>query len=302
MSGILNKNVAIIGAGPAGMAAALQLQRFGIETVLFEAQGKTGSLLKNAWRVENYLGMYPGKSGANLLQMFRKNLALNKIKMLNTKVESLDYGVKSRLFKIKTRGKNYSANYAIVATGTKPKTFPLIKNAEVSIRPYLFYEVFPILKKRHKTIVVIGAGDAAFDNALNLAEYNKVIICNRSKSSSALPLLIAKASKHANITYYQDCKLHSISLGVSKNLNCVFTRQKKRIAMDADYLIAATGRVPQKDFYIDKLKLLERQLIKSGKLFLIGDVKNNIYRQVAIAVGDGILAAMCIFNGLKKQC
>ena len=300
MSGILNKNVAIIGAGPAGMAAALQLQRFGIKTILFEAERKTGSLLKNAWRVENYLGVCPGKSGTNLLQMFRKNLAQNKIKMINTKVESIDYDFKSRLFKVKTREKKYSANYVIVATGTKPKTLPLIENAEASIRPYLFYEVFPILKKRHKTIVIIGAGDAAFDNALNLAKYNKVIICNRSKSSSALPLLIAKASKHANITYYQDYKLRSTSPGVSKNLNCVFTRQKKHIAIDADYLITAIGRVPQKDFYANKLKLSERQLIKLGKLFLIGDVKNNIYRQVAIAVGDGILAAMCIFNKFDR--
>ena len=56
MSRILNKSVAVVGAGPAGMAAALQLQRFGIEAVLFEAQSKTGSPLKNAWLVENYLG------------------------------------------------------------------------------------------------------------------------------------------------------------------------------------------------------------------------------------------------------
>jgi thioredoxin reductase (NADPH) len=298
----MKKNVAIIGAGPAGMAAALQLQRFGIKTILFEAQSQTGSLLKNAWRVENYLGMYPGRSGANLLQIFRKNLALNKIKMIGTKVESLDYDFKSRLFKIKTRDKKYSANYAIVATGTKPKIFPLIENAEAFIRPYLFYEVFPILKKRHKTVIIIGAGDAAFDNALNLAKNNKVIICNRSKSSSALPLLIAKAAKHAGITYYQDYKPHSISPGVSKNLNCVFAGRKKHIAINADYLVAATGHVPQKDFYADKLKLSEQKLIKSGQLFLIGDIKNNIYRQVAIAVGDGILAAMCIFDGLKKQC
>ncbi len=294
MSVTLNKNVAIIGAGPAGMAAALQLQRFGIKTILFEAQGKTGSLLKNAWRVENYLGIYPRKTGANLLQIFRKNLAQNKIKMVGTKVESLDYDFKSSLFKIKTRDKKYLASYAIVATGTKPKILPLIENAEASIRSYLLYEVFPILKKCHKTIVIIGAGDAAFDNALNLAKNNKVIICNRSKSSSALPLLIAKASKHANITYYQDYTLHSILPGISENLNCVFTGRKKRITINADYLIAATGRTPQKDLYADKLKLSERQLIKLGKLFLIGDVKNNIYRQVAIAVGDGILAAMYI--------
>ena len=134
----------------------------------------------------------------------------------------------------------------------------------------------------------------AFDNALNLAKYNKVIICNRDKSNFALPLLVAQALKHTNIAYYENYKLRSISAGAINNLECVFNNLRRRVCINTDYLIAAIGRAPQKDFYTDKLKLSEQKLIKSGKLFLIGDVKNNIYRQVAIAVGDGIRAAMDI--------
>lgn len=289
--------VAIIGAGPAGMSAALQLSRYGIKTILFE-QSRTGSLLKNAWCVENYLGVSTGKSGTSLLNVFRKVLAKNKIEIVYERVELLDYNSKSRLFKIKTCSKNYLANYTIVAAGTNSKILPLIKKAKDLIKPYLLYEVFPILKERHKTIIIVGAGDMAFDNALNLSKHNKVIICDRNKNKNnlALPLLFSKALKHPNIAYYQDYKLQSILPGDLNNLKCRFNKE----TINADYLIAAIGRVPQKDFYSDKLKLLERKLLKLDKLFLIGDIKNNIYRQVAIAVGDGILAAMHIFRDLTR--
>jgi thioredoxin reductase (NADPH) len=299
MKNVMIKRVAIIGGGPAGMAAALQLHRFGIEAILFD-QSQAGSLLKNAWRIENYLGIYPGKSGIDLLQMFRQTLAKNKAKIVDAKVESLDYNFRFKLFKIKTCNKEYLVDYAIVASGTSHKTLPLIEKSKTELGSCLFYDVFPLLKKRHKTIIIVGAGDVAFDNALNLAKYNKVIVCNRSNNNDALPMLVAQVLKHANIAYCTNFKLRSVGSGTPKNLDCTFVSMQKHICLNADYLIATIGRMPQKDFYTDKLKLSERQLIRSSKLFLVGDVKNNIYRQVAIAVGDGILAAMRIFNELQK--
>ena len=189
-----------------------------------------------------------------------------------------------------------------MASGTAHKTLPLFEKADKNIQPYLFYEVFPLLKKRQKTIVIIGAGDAAFDNAISLAKYNKVIICNYGEDIKAITLLYEKALKHPNITYCSNYKLLSVSLGKVSNLECVFVNHEKSVRINADYIIAAIGRVPQKNFYTNNLKLSEKKLIKSGKLRLIGDVKNHIYRQVAIAAGDGIVAAMHVFDDIKNIC
>jgi len=288
------KTVAIIGAGPAGMAAALQLRRFGINTLLFE-QLNQNSLLKNAWRVENYLGIYPGKSGIDLLRQFQVNLIKSKIKKIDAKVEELDYNFKTKSFEIKTLGKVYYADYVIIASGTKPKL--LIKKPSAAISPRLFYEVFSLLKNRKKKILIIGAGDAAFDYALNLAKYNKVIISNSANRCNALPLLKNMAQKHCNIAYFQDYKLSDIfPTAAKKKLGCLLANQQKLVYMEADYVLIAIGRLPQKDFYTRKLHMAEKRLIHDERLFLAGDVKNNLYRQVAIAVGDGIKIAMQIFH------
>lgn len=286
--------VIIIGAGPAGIAAAMQLERLGIEFLLFEQDLATGSLLKNAWSVENYLGVNPGISGIELLEKFQQILIKSNIKVINTKILALDYDLNTDLFIIKTSEKQYSAYRVIIATGTKPKKLDLLKNPDPDLKPYIFSEVFDLLRKQDKNIAIIGAGDAAVDNALNLAKSNQVHIFNYIKASPALPLLIQQALRHENISYYEDHKLIAINKNSSNNLMLELLHNNKIKTLKFDYLLIATGREAQKDFYSESLNLQEKKLLKLNRLFLIGDVKNNLYRQVAIATGDGILAAMQI--------
>lgn len=291
MSNIKAKTVAVIGAGPAGMAATLQLYRFGIKTYLFE-QNSPGSLLQNAWSVENYLGCYPGESGVKLLQKFCLHLRQNKIKLLPTRVEQLGYNEKTQTFTITTRAKKYITNYAIIASGSKPK---LLINSASNYHSQIFYNVFPLLRKRNKTILIVGAGDAAFDNALNLVKYNKIIVCNRSSQIDALPLLVNKLKRHKNITYLSNHRfLGFLAEPINKKTIVILAKKEKNVYIEADYVLAAIGRLPQKDFYNRKLQVISKLLMKKKKLLLAGDVKNDRYRQVAIAVGDGIKAAMII--------
>jgi thioredoxin reductase len=105
-----------------------------------------------------------------------------------------------------------------------------------------------------------------------------------------------------NITYFSEYKLHSVaSINSQKKLGVSFVGCGKDAYIEADYLLIAIGRHPQKDFYTDELCIAEKRLIKEGRLFLAGDVKNDICRQVAIALGDGVLAAMKIFYNIGKH-
>lgn len=287
----METEIAIIGAGPAGMAAALQLKRYGIEALLFEKHKKTNSLLKNAWQVENYLG-FKAKSGPELLQNFQQHLAQYGINPIFENVLQIDYNDK---FIIKTSHKIYSTQYLIIASGTKPKKLDSrIRGNDGEICKY---EIFPLLKEQNKTIAIIGAGDAAFDYALNLAENNQVFLFNKGKNIKALPLLVDKMRRHKNIIYKENHMLEKIAKGAEKSLLLTFTGQ----TYSCDFLLAAIGRIPQKDFYAVNLTENENKLISTEYLHLAGDVKNAIYRQTSIAVADGIYAAMKIYNHIKGE-
>ena len=67
-----------------------------------------------------------------------------------------------------------------------------------------------------------------------------------------------------------------------------------------DYLIFATGRKPELGFLSDNLKHMQEELMVENRLFMVGDVNNDLYRQVSIAGGDGIRAAMAIHNEYEK--
>jgi thioredoxin reductase len=70
--------------------------------------------------------------------------------------------------------------------------------------------------------------------------------------------------------------------------------------LDADYVVFALGREPQLDFLSELVKTNVRELERNGRIYFVGDVKNDIYRQTAIAVGDGIMAAMKIARKLNE--
>ena len=299
----MQTEVAIIGAGPAGMAAALQLKRYGIDTLLFE-KNQTDSLLKNAWQVENYLGFPKAKSGPQLLKIFHKHLKEHDIEPIPEQVQQLDY--QKNKFTIKTHKTLYNAKYVIVASGTKPKPVsvgatggsPGKTGGSPAHESPIFYEVFPLLKQRNKIIVIIGAGDAAFDFALNLAANNQIFLINRIKKIKALPILIDKVQQNKNITYKENHALQKVSQGTERDLLLNFSNG---FIVEADFLLAAIGRIPQKYFYSENLLNQENQLLTTGYLHLAGDVKNAIYRQTSIAVADGVYAAMQIYNHITGE-
>lgn len=290
----MKAEVAIIGGGPASIATAIQLKRYKIECLLFE-QRELGGLLKNAYKVENYLGFPEGISGLELVELFKKHLQIYGSKVIFERVILLDY--KEGVFLIKTSKDTYYSNTVVVASGTKPKTLDIIKTLSEELKNKIFYEIYPIFDIQRKRVVIIGAGDIAFDYALTLSKNNEVLIVNRGNRIKALPLLVDRVMNNPRIRYFKNSLVRKIGKGKEKALLITLLKQEDTIAIDADYVVVAIGRVPQKDFYSPNLIKMEQRLLSQGLLYLAGDVKNNIYRQTAIAIGEGIYTAMKIYWG-----
>jgi thioredoxin reductase (NADPH) len=290
------EQVIIVGAGPAGMATAIQLKRYGITPLIFERL-RVGGLLWNANLVENYPGFPNGISGPRLVRLFTRQAGNLNIGV--TQAEVSDVSVTDGSFVVKTADDAYRTHVLVVATGTRPVRLahPVIPEG---LRERMCYEVYDLLQVEGACIAIMGGGDAAFDYALNLSRKNRVTILNRGDQPKCLPLLWERAQKAANITYCERTQVVGLTQDDLPGLRMDCQSPTGELQFHADYLLVAIGRVPQLDFLSEPFLQQATALGEQGVLHMVGDVKNGIFRQTSIAVGDGVLAAMKIYRYLKE--
>jgi thioredoxin reductase (NADPH) len=288
-------DVAVIGAGPAGFAAAIQLQRSGISPVVFE-KGEAGGLLRNAGCVENYPGFPDGISGENLVRLIREQAERLGVVVQTALVTDLDF--RANRFHLEAGEKKWSFRRVIVATGTKPKTFGF--KIPEALGKRVGYDIVPLLHKSGKRIVIVGAGEAAFDYALTLGKKNFVHVLNRGSRIKCLPLLRDRVRQQPRIVVVSNTSVLGVSeAGGRLLIMCLGPDGPAEFL--ADHLVGAIGRTPDLDFLAPGLNPVIPGLIKNGRLHFAGDVKNGMFRQTAIAAADGLAAAMDICRRMRKE-
>jgi thioredoxin reductase (NADPH) len=290
------EDIMIIGAGPAGLATAIQLQRYGIRALLLE-RDEAGGLLRNANLVENYPGFPRGISGPRLVKLFARQASNVGVVLTHTEVTSIEYD--QGTFQAKTSQKNYLSRLVVIASGTKP-----LRIADLSIPEELddrvYYEVHELVNVEGKSVAIIGGGDAAFDYALNLGKKNQVTILNRAEKPKCLPLLWDRARLMESITYHNHAIVHTIRKDLNPGMSVDCQTRAGELQFHADYLIVAIGREANMDCLSNEFRQQTSMLEKQGLLYIIGDVKNGIFRQASIAVGEGVLTAMKVYRYLKE--
>lgn len=288
-------DVIIVGAGPAGLAVALQLHRYKLSPLLFEPS-RPGGLLWNANRVENYPGFLGGVSGPDLVRAILDQIG--EVKIIPEAVIELTW--EDDLFYAKTSTGTYPARVAVIASGTKASRLEGFSIPD-ELQPLVVYEIANLLDASQKRFIIVGSGDAAFDYAINLARNNSVIILNRSDRVKCLPRLWSEAQTCKNIRYRSGTAIKRLVGCPEDGMIVECSSPQGQLEIPADYVIGAIGREPQLDFVSDVLVERLAEFEKRGILHIVGDVKNGIYRQTAIAVGDGIRAGMRIYQLLEEN-
>lgn len=296
MSKTIN-DVIIIGAGPAGIACAIQLKRYGINPLIIE-KNSFGGLLRNANLIENYTGFPGGISGKLLVSLFREQFKNEKLKFVREEVISVSYT--NKIYIVKTSAQKYYSKVLVIASGTRPNEFNELQ-LNKNILNYIYYDIYKIADSVKKKIVIVGAGDLAFDYALNLGKRNNITILNRTNEIKSLKLLANRTKKLKSFTYYRNTEIKNIYKTGFKSVTIECKSRSKLFELEADCIIFAIGRNPELSFLDKKIKKVSGELRRNRKLFFIGDVINKHYRQTSIATGDGVKIAMTIYEKTKRE-
>ncbi|UCF07872.1 MAG: NAD(P)/FAD-dependent oxidoreductase, partial [Thermoplasmata archaeon] len=131
------RDVAVIGAGPAGVAASIYLKRAGFEPLLFE-RDRIGGLLLNANFVENYPGFPEGIGGKILASLFEQQLSRLSVNIAYKEVTGIAF--EGGAYKLSTLGEDCSFRTVIVATGSVPKSIDILM-PPVFDEGKIFYEI-----------------------------------------------------------------------------------------------------------------------------------------------------------------
>ncbi len=294
----MEKRVAIIGAGPAGLSASIQLSRFGISHFVFE-RSIPGGLLRNGNLIGNFAGSYPYVSGSVLAENMVRHFKSYPQEIINSNVSGIRYDPENDRFHIKAGESFYVSQYIIAASGTKPVKPEILSSVPEELMKNIHYEIDNIAGLSGKQVIIVGGGDCAFDYSLTLGEENKVEILNRSEKIKALKILRKMVLTNKKISYRNNVVIEEICRGEEKPLKVKLIDKKNIVYQECDTMVFAIGRDPD-DLYLSGFEADELDShIRNGKIHLAGDIKNREFRQAVIAAGNGVESAMKIFKKLK---
>jgi thioredoxin reductase (NADPH) len=292
--------ILIAGAGPAGVACAIQLKRSNVKFLLISEN--VGGLVRNANLIENLAGFSKGISGkdyAHLLKEHLKNLSIPVIFEKILKIESSND--KTRVF---TEHQIYSCQFLVFALGTIPKMLNVPGESYCFQKGLLKYEVvnvIPILHKRDiSSCCIIGSGDAAYDYALNLAKYiSQVFILQRNEKSKALPLLQERVNKNPRISVITNVSIEKFCLIRQNEVQLFLNSLSDLTTINTSLVVVAIGREPNSSL-LSSINAIDNQKDEEkSRILFIGDIKNANKRQISLALGNGISVAMELLTKFK---
>lgn len=301
---IVKTKLVIIGAGPAGITAAIYAARAGLAPVILE-KGVVGGQVSGSSLVENYPG-YVSISGTALAAKFREHLSA-----LGTEIDEFDPIERAELSdgsrKIFTESKIYEAAAVIIATGASPKLLPIKSEAEFHGRGVHYCALCDGSAYKGKVVGVVGGGSAALEEALYLSEIaERVIIIRRKSSFHAEKSILKRAESVPNIEIMYSTDLVDVGGGTALEYALIRGsgdgQNVRRLPLSA--VFGYIGSVPQTDFLNGCVKLNGSGYIVTDEslrtnikgVFAAGDVREKRYRQIVTAVSDGAVAALNIIN------
>ena len=302
----VHKDVIVIGAGMAGLTAAMYVGRMNLEVLVLE-NGIVGGQIANAVGIENYPGFVKvsGKDLISTLQTQAENFG--------TVIDEFDSIVKVSLKEnpkvVETEEKIYLTDVVIIASGMERRKLPLPEERKFAGRGVHYCELCDGHMYQDKIIAVMGGGNAAVDAANFLTKYAKKLYLihrsefradevsqNKLKSNPKVEIKLQTEIKKLN----GDKKLSSVEI-LDKNSGATSE-------LEVDGIFVNIGVVPNTELFKDEIELSPSGRIIAGEdcrtniegVFAAGDVREKEIRQLTTAASDGTTAALLAEKYLSK--
>lgn len=296
-------DIIIIGAGPAGLTSALYALRANKKVLILEAKSYGGQII-NAEKIENYPGIEL-ISGFD----FATNL-YNQVKKLGGEIK---YETVVRVEEDKTvitNNNKYQAKAVIIATGTGNRKLNIAKERDFIGKGISYCATCDGNFYKNKVVAVNGGGNTALEDAIYLANIaSKVYLIHRREEFRGENTYLDEIKTKNNIELILNSTV--ISLNGKDKLESITIKDKNDKTQDikVDGLFIAIGQEPKNEIFSNVVKINNYGYIESEDgvhtktpgIYVAGDTKVKILRQLTTAVGDGSIAATVAIKEMKKK-
>jgi len=300
-------DVVIIGAGPAGLAAALYTGRARLKTIVLEKAIPGGQILLTDW-IENYPGFPDGIAPFDLIEKFRSQVLKFGAAFKTDEVKEIRR--EGEFWLIQGGKAQYPTRAVIVATGAAYRRLGLPNEGRLIGRGVSYCATCDGAFFRERDIAVVGGGDTALMEAIFLTKFaKKVAVIHRRDRFRGTKIIQERLLANPKIEVYWDSVIEAIDGG--ENVTGIVLRNVKnetRTTLPVEGLFVSIGMDPNTEFVKGLLQLNEwgeivvqaNMATSQPGIYAAGDVIDACPHQVASAVGSGVHAAISVDEYLSK--
>ena len=291
--------VLVLGAGPAGLSAALYAARAELEPVVLTGM-QLGGQAALTFTIENYPGFPTGVGGPELGELFQKQAENFGAKVEFDMAHEVD--LSQRPFKVTTDNGEYTADTLILTTGANPTHLEIPGEVELTGRGVSYCATCDGWFFKDKKVVIIGGGDSAVEEGLFITRYaSSVTLIHRRDELRASPVLQKRAREHPKMNFIWDTVVTQV-LGTDKVETLKLKNVKTGVesTFDTDGLFIFIGHVPNTQMFKGQLEMSDLgYVIINDKMetsipgvYAAGEIADPHFRQVVTSAGMGAAAAI----------
>lgn len=300
-----NYDIVIIGAGTAGLSAAIYGVRAGLSVLVVESQMHGGQII-NTPDIVNYPGIekISGYEFANQLYQHATNLGAKIIYE-----EISDLNLLGRIKTITAGTQTYYAKTIIIATGAKHRDLGCAGEEEWKGRGVSYCAICDGNFFQGQDVCVVGGGNTALEDALYLSKFCRTVhLIHRSKQFKASPMYVQQAQNTNNIIFHLEYEVTKIS-GTDQVQQVMISHKGQEESLSVVGVFVAIGSQPNNGMFSRWVEMDKYGYIVAGEdcktnipgVFVAGDTRTKKVRQLVTAAADGAVAATGCANFISHS-